>query len=424
MKKIIDRQTLASLSLLLLTALLYGWYAWISPWVGDDIEYAYMAEWGSRDMGERAVRTIGDVFRSGWRHYFMINGRTPAHLLVQYFCGIGGQYAFALCNGLVYIIFTLATGCIAFRCSPRALLRRPLRLLATAVLIGLTFYTSYTPTCQIGYVWMFTLALLFLPLFFAAEKPKAWWLPGGIAFALLAGWGQESLNFGLCAALCLYAVGHRRDLTRHQWWLLCSFCLGALLLGLAPGNFRRLASCAPGTGNRALWNSLLQLRLCWALLLAVGTLCLLRRKQIRDIYRHHSLLWQALGFNLLGCAGVGVIGHRQWLGAELLSLLLLVQLVQESHCSGNMRRAALLLLAGAAATLQLRHARFLTATRTAYDHTWAACLAAAEGDTVRHHFDPDSRLWPGSHHLATIERKARCELNKRVHILPDTPISQ
>ena len=62
MKKIIDRQILASLSLLLLTALLYGWYAWISPWVGDDIEYAYMAEWGSRDMGNVPIRTIGASF--------------------------------------------------------------------------------------------------------------------------------------------------------------------------------------------------------------------------------------------------------------------------------------------------------------------------------------------------------------------------
>ena len=97
----------AAVALLVLTGLRALLLSGMAPWVGDDIEYRFMAEDGSSDLSGPAVTGLRDVALSQWYHYFNINGRTVAHTLVQIINPLLGQTFFAVANGLMYVLFVL-----------------------------------------------------------------------------------------------------------------------------------------------------------------------------------------------------------------------------------------------------------------------------------------------------------------------------
>ena len=185
-----------SLVLLLMLAALVSYFSYVSPWVGDDIEYAYFSAIKDTNGTNLPIHTLQDIFVSQYNHYQSTNGRTVAHCLVQFFCGIGGQIAFSICNGLMYILLVVLI-CRLIHWD----WKKPRSVFVALLLVLFTFNTGFTPSCQIGYIWMFCTALGALYIF--QRQPQLSFFSALLVFlfSILAGWGQESLNFGLCMPL-------------------------------------------------------------------------------------------------------------------------------------------------------------------------------------------------------------------------------
>ena len=126
-------------------------FSYKALWIGDDITYAYNFKDGSQ------ISSLNDVVVSQIEHYKSVNGRTVAHFLCQLYIPFFGQTAFAVSNALVWMALLLL---MASLCKMKYSDWKQMALLACLLILG--FRTKYTPTCQIGFPWMFTLVVAYL----------------------------------------------------------------------------------------------------------------------------------------------------------------------------------------------------------------------------------------------------------------------
>lgn len=413
MKRTLPPRHFALLALVL-TGLTAAVLSALTPWVGDDIEYAFMAEPGSTDLSGPPVQGLRDVMVSQWHHYFHINGRTVAHTLVQVINPLLGQAFFAVANGLMHLLFVV----MLVRQTPGGDERqRAGRTVCAAALVLITFNTQVTPTCQVGYVWMFTGALWWTALFFDHADSPARQLLWLAPLSLVAGWGQEALNVGLCGALLLHLARHRR-LSPTQWAMMAAFGLGTLLICLSPGTLTRAGRTEVAWGESA--RTFLRFsRVFYLLLLYAAWLLLRHRAAPRDLYRDNAFYANALLVLLVFNFAIGIKPPaRQLFGPEVVSLVLLLRLWSLNR--GSRRERALitgLLLAAAVAQTAKRTAMTME-TRRCYDAIVRESLTAPDGSIIYSHFRPDNRLWPGEHHARTIERKLKYDTGKTLIIRP------
>lgn len=398
---------LAAAAIALLTA--------VAPWVGDDIEYQYICLPGVADMSDTPVASLGDVAVSQWHHYFSINGRSVAHVLVQTFCGLLPPAAFVVCNAAVYVLLAFGLLLLCRNCGVRP--GRPAAFAGTVALLMLGFSTYYTPAFQIGYVWMFTSTVYFLWFYF---RPASSRLPAAALFAagLLAGWGQEALCTGVSAALCLMAVFRRRSMNRRRWLLAAGYAAGTLLVCLSPAAWSRAAATHASFGD-SLACLLRSSREFYLLGAFSAYLLLSRRGTCRSVFVRHAFYWNVWLVLLLFNLTIGIVPPaRQLFGLELVSLLLLLRLFA-AHRPGARTTAVALALCLAVATVEYgRRLGLQRDMRTTYDNIIADSRKATNGDTVYSRFARGNELWPGGHFAQSIERHVRVRMNKRVRILP------
>lgn len=415
LKGIVSYRSVA-VAMLVLTGIRAAVLSDMAPWVGDDIEYRFMAEDGSPDLSGPAVTGLRDVAVSQWHHYFNINGRTVAHTLVQIINALLGQTFFAVANGLMYVLFIL----MLLRHTDIAGNGRRKQAGLTALACGLTlltFNTSFTPTCQVGYVWMFTLVFWWLSCCFRAGGLSCGRLCLLAIAGLVAGWGQEALNIGVCGALLLLAL-RQRPLSPGFLWLTAAFCLGTLLICLSPGTLARAGHTSIGLTD-SVFAFMRFSRVFFLLAVYVAWLAVCRRVTWRELYVRNRFFVEALlilvGFNFL----IGISAPaRQLFGIEVLSIVLLLRLWNcwgGGFCERTMTLALVLAAAGMVAVSQF----CLTArTRICYDNIIRESRAAEDGSVVYSRFAPDNRLWPGERFSRTIERLIEYETGKTLTVLP------
>ncbi|MBR1713048.1 MAG: hypothetical protein IJ722_06565 [Alloprevotella sp.] len=405
-----SRAAYTSLALAILFALTVGLFTWTAPWVGDDIEYAYIASPDQLDMSDAPVSSVADVLISQRRHYFNVNGRSVAHTLVQLFCGLWGRVPFTLCNALATALFLL----LILRTAGGSL-HRPRQMYAALLLTALTFSTYYTPTCQIGYMWMFCLSLAFLCLFRSPVAAK--WRLLLFLFSLLAGWGQEALSTGLCAALAIHLYKTGRTPDWQQRIMAAGYALGTLLITLSPGTLGRAATTdIPFTESLA--SFIMGLRTTYIATAYAILLVASRRATWNELRTTAPLVFDAaatlLAFNFL----IGVGGQRQLFGIELLSILLILRWALRFGAPRRTAGIALTALTFVVTLLYLRRADFLRQTHLSYERTMTLCRKAPDGATVLHTFPGGDTRWPGDQFLGTMEKLVHTETGKTIHIRP------
>lgn len=398
------------LPFLLFFGLLTGIFAAISPWVGDDIEYAYVASASSPNMTDEPIKDLGDVVRSQVNHYQGVNGRTVAHFFVQSFCALWGHAAFAVSAGLAAMLFlylVMLVGRVDFRKPSQCFL---------ALLLALTpFYLYYTPCCQIGYVWTASLTLVAFRLMESPPSQRRW----GILLLLLglvAGWGQEAINFGVCGAWILMAL-FGRVRKPNALLLLLGFAAGCLLIGLSPGAWHRAAELHVSL-PQSLQTAALRLRTFYALLALILYLRVRCRATLPAMFRAEPVLFMALLLSLAFNLYIGVMGARQLFGVELFSMLLVLRLLKRYDVSIPQLSAAVGLLTFALTFMLLRRGDHILQTRRAYDRTMQLARTAPDGAIVLHRFPRGDALWPGRQFLDTMEKQVRTETGNTIHIIP------
>lgn len=359
------RRTLSLLVIVLFSAFVCLLSA-VQPWTGDDAEYMFMASGEGFDMTDTPVRTLGDVLSSQWLHYFSVNGRTPAHLLVQAFCGVWGAQAFAVCNGVVYTLFLL----LLLRLL-RISLDRVGLVVGVVSAVAVTFGTRYGPACQVNYVWMFTLVLPFMLLlrrWLSGRKAVSWWAWPLFALAGIAGgWTQEGLSLGLLFAFfCFFVVG-RFHLKADGfddvglpataswrgaafWLMLMGFAIGTLLIVASPAAWTRLAGLGDAPQLIPVWRGwLMGLRMFWVLTAYIVYCVAWRKMSWRQVLHPIRFSLAAMAALLLMNAALGVMSYRQFFGVELLSIVALFTLLRRETAQTSVAARALcgLLVVGA-----------------------------------------------------------------------------
>lgn len=296
-------------------------------WLGDEITYNYSFKSGA------PISTLSEVITSQIEHYKTINGRTLAHFLCQLYIPFFGKTAFAISNALVCVGLLLL---MASLCSIKYDDWKMMALLACLILLG--FRTKFTPTCQIGFPWMFALVVAFLLILrkYGKEQPRRWsafHLFWAAPFAFLAGWTQEALVIGIGLALGIHVLLNIRKVTLPQWVLLVFFAAGAALLCLSPATLGRTTETHGGTN--LLPPALLSLaklgfylRITYLLLAFVLYLLLCRKVRFKELFTDVGFYWIVWGSMLAFNLFIGVYGNRQLFGMEFAAIVIIVKYVQ------------------------------------------------------------------------------------------------
>jgi len=334
----ITLSAIGSCVVLAVLAAMVGWLTGHVAWINDDA-YFYLF------IGEdtRPIRSLGDIVGSQCNYYMMRNGRFVTHCLVQWFCALGGQCLFTVCNMLAWIVLVVQiarAGGINWRQSPLA-------MLAIAALAFACFRTQFSPPCQINYVWVMAATLLVVNEFFDSRRKPWWQAVLLLLLSLLAGWGQESLSPGIAAGMWLWLLLHRQRATRLQWGIAIMFTVGMLGLCLAPGNFRNFVRLNGGHGGYWITpvNIAWLLRLSYIMLAVIAMLMLRKRLTFIQFITQHGFWLCAMVVMLLFNLVVRVYCNRQLFGIDLAALIITVSLMRRNDLSVEAQRAGAVILA-------------------------------------------------------------------------------
>ena len=305
-----------------------AWMSSVVTWLGDDVDYGFVIHdhvWTS--SGD--INSPADIISSQITHYSNTNGRFVAHSLVQLFCGVLGKGMFVLCNALVYLAFAWL---IVRMGGVRKPMRNPMSTATVASVIPLLFLTKMMPSCQIGFVWMFTLTLAWLYLFIYKARTGAIGTAGIALLGILAGNGQEALSIGMSAALGLWWLHKRcRIGLRRTLWLLC-YWAGTLSVCLAPGTLAR-----SGRMDIPLFDSIfymaMSLRAVYILAAVIMWLRFSRKTSWNTIWNKSALWLNITVIMLIFNLWAGVYSNRQLFGAELAAAIATLRLLPNHRFS-------------------------------------------------------------------------------------------
>ncbi len=316
-------------------------FCYNATWLTDDIrfQYAFVEQEGSLakiDEFNDRIESVADIINSQNVHYKYWGGRYLTQSIVHLYDGILGHMAFALSAAIVYVAFIML---ILRLCGVDRREARP--MLTVALLSLLCFTTCMTPSFQVNYIWMYTIVMAYLVMFFSKGDERRWWMLVLMGlFSIVAGEAHESINIGVGGALIAYWLCNVKGYTRARYVMTLAFGAGALILVLAPGNFARL-----GKGEDvSLVSSLLSLvaysKASYLLAVVVLWLKLKRKSTLREIYLSNSFFWNVWAICIAFSLVIGVRGDRQLFGAELMAVIMAVRLLPR-HALGRLWLVAL-----------------------------------------------------------------------------------
>lgn len=308
---------------LFLAGCLIGFFSYDTFWTGDDIAFGY----DFRNK-QHFYKNIWEII-AGLKYFYVAgNGRVVAHFFGMGFSSLWGHTAFALCNGLMYIAFFL---CIARLCKVSI---KNYKGYLSIILLGLiTFQTKMMPIFQICFVWMFTLTMAVLIIFFDYKRTyRGWWWPvvGGL-FAVVAGNGMEALNLGIAVAFFIYWITNFRKMTPMQYFLMFGFWIGVMTDIFSPGTLNRGSHSIGTSLNRYFFNFitfLFNIRALWFMLAVLIYRKLHDEVTWRSIYKPNSFYFNTLIVLLLFNILIRFESNRAAFGIELMALIIGLRLLK------------------------------------------------------------------------------------------------
>lgn len=316
-----------------LLAIVAGIIYWASAnilWLGDDFYYQYI--FGPISVPSAyehltGIESFSDVIYSQCNHYYTYNGRFVAHVLVQIFCGLWGQQAFAIFNAVAFVLLIV---CVAYVVGQT---RQPGTLLSSLILVLLVFVTKMTPSAQINYVWVAILDLLFIKVFLSNKR----YSPIKIFFisilSLLAGNGNEAFSIGISGAIIIYWIVNFRNFRLQDYIFAICYGVGALLLCLSPGSLNRAGATRIDV-MQSLFFFIFSLRAVYILMILVAYKICIKKVSIIGIYKEYAFYWNVLFISIVFNLIVGVFCNRQLFGAELMAILIILDLLKNHKFNG------------------------------------------------------------------------------------------
>lgn len=329
------QNTIKSILYLLILGIAVWWMSANVVWLGDDLDYQFRMR-GEIWQSWGHIKTFKEFCLSQLTHYQHVNGRVVAHSLVQLFNAFCGQQAFAICNGIIYMLFAVFIS----NAGKINISRNSRGALSAICLSVLCFVTKMMPTCQIGYIWGMLVNIIWLTAFFHRKRP-GW----GIVLILfitgiIVGNWQESISIGVCAALGVWWISqffdrHKTFHTFFDWrrsWMILGYIAGTASNCLAPSTINRVSQIAPSLTDQLLIASY-SLPAVFLLAISAIIIGIRYRKTISlsmDSYEGEippGFLVIAsvtlVAFNMF----IGIYSNRQLFGANLFAAIILLRLL-------------------------------------------------------------------------------------------------
>lgn len=276
----------------------------------------------SSDFIPERVSSVGDLIESQNNHYFLVNGRYVAHVLVQMFCCWLGPVAFSFCNAAVWILLI----CLIIKTSGVNTSDWKFWLMTT-ILVVFTYLFKMVPSTEIGYVWMSAANLLFLSLLFRRGM-SGWWTVPLVLFSLLVGNGNETFSSGISMALIYYLIKHGRYLSLQKWLMIASYGAGAIFLIASPGSWHRIGDTETPHGIGLMVVLAVGLPITLILMSVVTYLWLTGKEKIQTLFKDNIFYWIAFGFCLVFCIATGAPSIRSLCGTNLMAIVLLLRIMK------------------------------------------------------------------------------------------------
>lgn len=307
----------SSLILISVFAVIIAIISYLTPWLNDDLNYMWYCG------QDKLLTSLSDIIPSQIEHYYTVNGRFVAHVLVQLYDAILGKFAFAICNGLMYAIFVVCLQ-IAAGVKPFASFKATL----TAVIVSIAFFfTTFIPSCQISYIWGAVVTLTFIRLFLNAKRYTITKTIGLGLFALIAGNFQEAYSIGLSVALIIHWCMNMRQYTLSQWIMIVMYGIGTLVICLSPASQNR--ADATNTSITVSIFCFISYALALYPLITITLWKTIRnRLKIYSLYKENSLWWNMLIASILFNIIIGVTSNRQLMGVELAAIVLMLKMIK------------------------------------------------------------------------------------------------
>ncbi|MFR9579536.1 MAG: DUF6056 family protein [Rikenellaceae bacterium] len=210
---------------------------------GDDLNY------------QCGINSARDILSMQYDHYFGWGGRVIVHAILQLFVAIFDKPVFDVINTFVFIVFIYLTIALI----NRSLLKNHYAWGTVAICVAflLPSHVSFygVGALALNYLWGLTFCLLFLYIWkYHSFKRFVFTIPLSLCCFIL-GWSQELFALPIAGALCLYYLINRREIFTQRTIASFAFCLGVLVLIVAPGNWARLET------SSGLFSNLLKLAL-------------------------------------------------------------------------------------------------------------------------------------------------------------------
>lgn len=233
------------LGILFITAVIFAILNYFTPLLQDD--FALLFKYGPRGIvrpTELRVKNIADIFESQYYFYQTVNGRFFTHFLVQLMLLLG-KNIFNLFNLIVFLSLML----LICNYATKIVRHKKHVLLFLFVIFSVWFFSPFFgqtmlwETGSVNYLWSCCLVVLYLCCFRTEEHNDvaASWLKLFLYFmaSFLIGNTNESVTFGVAAAMFIYSIFNFRTLKPILWVMIIGFGLGVLAIIFSPGTIDR-----------------------------------------------------------------------------------------------------------------------------------------------------------------------------------------
>ena len=281
----------------------------------------------------RPITNISELFSSQYNHYMIMNGRCPVHFLVQLFCGILGKDLFNIITSFIYI-FNIYYSCkLIFKTQVSWL-----HILSVNSIMWIVFPVGYFYAhgiaFSINYLWSMTICLYCLYIFIEAkEKNNVTFLSIiNVIICFIGGWSHESFSIPVAGMMFVFSIVMWKKSSCLQKTMAICFCIGTLLIIIAPGTLLRFAhthnesfQLSKFIDNRMMLLYNLKRPFLYLIILLISTS--LFKKSFLCYCKNYIHTFTLLCFSFLFMFLLGNINQRALLGTEAYSYILFISIM-------------------------------------------------------------------------------------------------
>lgn len=301
----------------------------LTPIVLDDCGYA------------RPGQTFLSVIHDQAHDYININGRILAHSFVQLIGGILGKPIFNIMNALMTTFLILL---VSYVTNIKLVTNNNLFLVICSLACVWFMYpdqyvTMFMIAGSLNYIWSSVLILLFL-IFYALISENTHWIKilSLCLLALIVGAWNDMYSVCVTPAIFIDLLYHKKYRNKKLLFYAICFCIGAVIVVLAPGNFARFNIVFDGNSPTPIstkFVNMLTYLLSSPILLIWGStlvLALLRRYNKIRLNNHlTSVIIIAIIFSLAFITVSGACWPRTYFAIYTFSFILLLQEIAYVH---------------------------------------------------------------------------------------------